>query len=195
MGNGTTQYFFNNVSWGLGGGTSNYGIDAQNGAGPNASAFYFYNNTLYSNGGTRTCIDGSGGGGGALTVVLQNNDCITNQNPYWTAVPSATYKNQAGSTSASSIEAASVAQPASRELAEGYAISDLFAPAAATNDTVTFASGSANLTSLCSGYLTPLCSDINGNPRPTTGGWQAGAYVLTGLPSPTPPTDLTATAQ
>ena len=34
----------------------------------------------------------------------------------------------------------------------------------------------ANLTSLCSGYLVPLCSAINGTPRPTTGAWNAGAY-------------------
>ena len=32
-----------------------------------------------------------------------------------------------------------------------------------------------NLTSLCTGDLTPLCSDINGTPRPTTGPWTAGA--------------------
>jgi hypothetical protein len=34
----------------------------------------------------------------------------------------------------------------------------------------------ANLTSLCTGALVPLCSDIAGNPRPTTGPWDAGAY-------------------
>ena len=33
----------------------------------------------------------------------------------------------------------------------------------------------SNLTSLCTGDLTPLCSDINGNPRPTSGPWNAGA--------------------
>ena len=34
----------------------------------------------------------------------------------------------------------------------------------------------ANLTSLCTGNLTPLCAQINGTPRPTTGAWDAGAY-------------------
>jgi hypothetical protein len=33
-----------------------------------------------------------------------------------------------------------------------------------------------NLTNLCNADLTPLCTDINGNPRPTTGPWTAGAY-------------------
>jgi len=33
-----------------------------------------------------------------------------------------------------------------------------------------------NLTSLCTGNLTPLCTEINGTPRPATGPWDAGAY-------------------
>jgi hypothetical protein len=32
-----------------------------------------------------------------------------------------------------------------------------------------------NLTPLCTGNLTPLCSDINGSPRATSGVWNAGA--------------------
>ena len=34
----------------------------------------------------------------------------------------------------------------------------------------------ANLTSLCTGYLVPLCSTINGTARPTSGAWNTGAY-------------------
>ena len=34
----------------------------------------------------------------------------------------------------------------------------------------------ANLTSLCTGDLVPLCADILGNPRPTSGAWNIGAY-------------------
>jgi hypothetical protein len=33
-----------------------------------------------------------------------------------------------------------------------------------------------NLTSLCTGNLVPLCSNINGTPRPTSGPWNVGAY-------------------
>jgi chitodextrinase len=35
-----------------------------------------------------------------------------------------------------------------------------------------------NLTSLCTGDLVPLCSDISGHPRPATGPWDAGAYEV-----------------
>jgi hypothetical protein len=37
-----------------------------------------------------------------------------------------------------------------------------------------------NLTPLCTGYLVPLCSDINGNPRPASGAWDAGAFQASG---------------
>jgi len=33
-----------------------------------------------------------------------------------------------------------------------------------------------NLTSLCTGNLTPLCSDINGIGRPSSGAWAVGAF-------------------
>jgi len=49
-----------------------------------------------------------------------------------------------------------------------------------------------NLTSLCNGNLVPLCSDINGNPRPTNGPWDVGAYVYTSGNQPAPPTGLAA---
>jgi hypothetical protein len=50
-----------------------------------------------------------------------------------------------------------------------------FAAAAGSN-----ASGvGKNLTSLCTGYLVPLCEDINGKPRPATGPWDAGAVQST----------------
>jgi hypothetical protein len=39
-------------------------------------------------------------------------------------------------------------------------------------------SAGTNLTSLCAGALVPLCSDFNGNPRPTSGPWTAGAYQV-----------------
>lgn len=53
-----------------------------------------------------------------------------------------------------------------------------------------------NLTSLCTGNLKPLCSDKYGNPRPTVGNWDVGAYQASGSAPPplSPPTNLTATA-
>ena len=38
----------------------------------------------------------------------------------------------------------------------------------------------ANLTSLCVGPVEPLCDDITGQPRPTTGPWAAGAFDAAG---------------
>src|SRR5579884_1844485 len=54
----------------------------------------------------------------------------------------------------------------------------------------------ANLTSLCSGTLVALCSDITGKPRPTSGPWDAGAYEVSsgGVSSgPAAPTNVTVT--
>jgi len=53
----------------------------------------------------------------------------------------------------------------------------------------------ANLISLCTGDLTPLCADINGVPRPASGPWDIGAYqYVSGAPpsttSPSPPKNL-----
>ena len=181
MGNGTTQYFFNNVSWDLGGGTPNWGIDPSFGAGAAGGTFYFFNNTMYADGrGTSVCLgSGTGPYNSALTVVLQNNHCISNQKPYWgDAASGSKWENEAGSTALADIQAASVVQSASSARSQGYTISNLFAPAATSNSTVTFAAGpnSYNLAKLCSGNLTALCSDIGGNPRPARGGWQAGAF-------------------
>lgn len=180
MGNGTTQYFFNNISWGLGGGTPNYGIDASFGAGPGGGHFYFFNNTMYGNGGTRNCIDaGSGPNNSALFVVLQNNYCITAASPYFNNMATgSTWTNQAGSSTVATVNASSLVQSASTASSQGYVITSLFAPKSSSAATLTFATSpnSANLTSLCNGYLVPLCSDIYGVPRPTSGGWQAGAF-------------------
>ena len=47
----------------------------------------------------------------------------------------------------------------------------------------------ANLTSLCTGNLAPLCSDINGNARPSSGAWDVGAYEGSGgTPTASTPT-------
>jgi hypothetical protein len=205
MSNGTTEYFFNNVNWALGGGTPNWAVDTQNGAGPNASFYYFYNNTMVSGptAGTEQCINSGGSAAPQLTVVLQNNQCISSLNPYFGNNTGSVYQNQAGSTSSSAIQAASVVDSLSAATSQGYTAASVFAPSATNNDTVAFASSSnsANLTSLCTGYLVPLCSDINGNPRPSSGGWQAGAYLYGGTNTSSessqsssllPPTGLTA---
>lgn len=49
----------------------------------------------------------------------------------------------------------------------------VFSPVAATGANA--AGVGQNLTARCSGELVALCSDINGNPRPASGAWSAGA--------------------
>lgn len=185
MGNGTTQYFFNNVAWGLGTGSSSWSIDSIFGAGAGGGHFYFYQNTIYGDSsGTRNCLDGNSGTYTSdLYVVLQGNHCVTAANPWWnaSAMAPANFSNYAGSTVQATINASSTVQSAATAAAQGYTIANLFAPTASTNDTVTFASNanSYNLTASCTSnvYLAALCKDINGKQRPATGGWQAGAYL------------------
>jgi hypothetical protein len=52
-----------------------------------------------------------------------------------------------------------------------------------------------NLTSLCTGNLAALCYDAGGNPRPSSGNWDAGAYQTNSSAPPQAPTGLTATVQ
>lgn len=199
LGAGTNQYFFNNVMWGMGGGTSPMGLDAD-GTNGTADYLYVYNNTWYAYaGGSGDCIDDNLGQS-YLHVQLQNNHCITAVTPYFNSGSNgsngSTYTDYAGSTTASNIESASVVQTSAVAATNGYLASNAFVPTSNSSPTVAFAGGgtSANLTSLCSGYLVPLCTDINGNARPTTGGWQAGAYYYTASESqpPAAPTGLTA---
>lgn len=200
QGNGTTQYWFNNVWWGGGSGTPPWGIDTTLGAGPNPSNMKWFNNTIVSNGpGTGNCVASGSGGSykSALIVTLQNNHCITNLAEFWGDGSGGVsiWQDFAGLTALANVEGANAVQTLATATSQGYVTANLFAPTASSNGTVAFASGGTtmNLTSVCSGVLVALCSDINGNARPTTGGWQAGAYVFT--PPTAPPTLLTVIVQ
>jgi hypothetical protein len=71
--------------------------------------------------------------------------------------------------------------------AAGHDSHGRFAPAGAVGSNT--AGAGTNLTSLCTGGLAPLCSDIGGNPRPASGAWSAGAGTLSGgTTDSTPPT-------
>ena len=52
-----------------------------------------------------------------------------------------------------------------------------------------------SLANSCSGNLAPLCSDITGSPRPSSGAWDAGAYSFSSGQGPQAPTGLVATVQ
>jgi hypothetical protein len=189
---GATLYFFNEVIWGTGTSTPPYGIDMADVGGSGGCTVYLYNDTLYNPTAGYVCWN-TQTASNPTTITSQNLYCIAGPsvvNPYWGSTPTNnTIQNQAGSSTAANVQVASVVDSISTANSQGYVQTNLFAPTSSTGDSVTFASGAttANLTSLCTGNLVPLCSDINGNARPATGGWQAGAYQFAGSSSPAPP--------
>jgi hypothetical protein len=201
---GTTFYFFNEVQWGIGTGTQPYSADIADTGGTGGCTMNLYNDTMYANNGG-TCVN-SQTGTNATTIVMQNLQCIqtpSTSNPFWGTATNTTFENYSGSTTQVTIQASSVVDIITTATSGGYTVSGLFAPISSSGDTMSFSSNpnSANLTSLCSGNLAALCSDINGNARPTTGGWPAGAYQssASGTPPgtsstpPVPPAGLSAT--
>ncbi|MDR3519800.1 MAG: DUF5018 domain-containing protein, partial [Candidatus Pacebacteria bacterium] len=140
---------------------------------------------------------------------VHNNFCVTNpssSNNGFLAIDAAsavnngvacpvggcgTWNGVLGGVASSAVTSANQVSTISSADSEGYSFANEYVPISNTNDTVTYASSgnSVNYTSLCSTSvdgvsLSPLCADINGNARPTTGGWQAGAYQYLGS-SPT----------
>ncbi len=176
---GQSYYAYNEVIWQIGTGTLPYSIG--NGGDSGGCTWYLYNDTMYSNN-TASCVN-SVSVATASTVTMQNLHCImaTAANPFWSTSTNFTYQNYAGSSVVANVQAASVVQSLSTANGQGYTATNAFAPTSNGNSTVTFASGggSANLTSLCTGYFVSLCYDILGNHRPNSG-FQAGAYDLSG---------------
>jgi len=179
---GVTYYFFNEVIWNFGTGTP-----AWSPTGGGGCTMYFLNDTVYGNQSnvSYACLNLIDGGGGTVTT-LQNFHCFggnnTAPNPFWETVSAGdTVKNYAGSTTTSVIQASSEVDTVENVNSQGYVATNLYAPTAATNETVTFqtSSNAANLTPLCTGYLVALCSDILGNARPNAA-FQAGAYLYGG---------------
>jgi hypothetical protein len=175
-------YYFNETMWNIGGGTQAYSLDMNDVGGAGGCTLTLYNDTMQQ-ASSSYCVD-SQTGSNTTNIVMQNLFCISNSaaNPFWqTGVTNSVYKNYTGSTTQATIQASSVSDSLSTANSQGYVPANLYAPTLSSNDTVTFASGggTANLTSQCGGYLTALCLDINGNARPSSGGWQAGAFQFT----------------
>jgi hypothetical protein len=194
-----TLTYYNEVSWALGGGTESYSLDMADASPSGGCTLNLYNDTADSTANpTGQSIANTQSASSSSTVVMQNLHGITGSsalNPFWITASGTTFEIYSGSSVQSTIQASSVIQTESTANGQGYAVSDLYAPTASSNASVTFNSNSnsANLTSLCTGYLTALCSDINGNARPTTGGWQAGAYNFAATVALSPPSNLKAT--
>lgn len=176
---GSSFTYYNEVTWAIGTGTPPYGLDMADVSGTGGCTLTLYNDTVYDNNGV-TCVT-SQSGSNTTNVVMQNLHCIsgsTAPNPFWTTATGSVYKDYAGSSTQANVQAASTVQSTTTASGQGYAASNAFSPTSANNGTVNFASGggTANLTILCTGNLTALCADINGVARPSSGGWQSGAY-------------------
>lgn len=200
--------------------TSEYTPGGAGGASP-APQLFAYNNTFFATSGTMDCINAGQwfGASPALSLsvpynfTLKNNFCISTQGAsHW--FNSNTSPNpctngcgmwndlaqpNSGATRAA-IDPLNVVLSPSGANSQGYTPSNNFAPTDASDATVAFADGgkSANLTNVCSGdlnglSLAELCKDIRGNPRPASGGWEAGAYQFNSSDAgPEPPSGLAA---
>ena len=180
---GTSFSFYNEVHWGEGGGTQGYSLDMADVGGTGGCSLTLYNDTIVESRDNQ-CVN-SQPGSNSTTIIMQNLHCVgasTAPNPFWsTGITNSTYQNYAGSTVQANVQASSTVQSISTANGQGYVTTNLFAPTSSGNSTVTFAGtgGAANLTSLCTGYFVPLCSDILGNLRPNSA-FQAGAYEFGG---------------
>lgn len=215
---GNVEILFNNVIFGIGtdgAGTSTPPMGWSSEFAPSSGntaptpILASYNNTMYANVGNTFCIN-SGQWFGAscsmtVPVTVQNNYCVSSQAAgHWIESGGCgTWNGIAGASLSAQLDNTAVIQSPTAASSAGYTQANNFAPISASSPTVAYASSgnSVNLTSLCSTSvggvsLANLCYDINGNPRPATGGWQAGAYQFSsdsGSQPPAPPTNLNGT--
>lgn len=141
-----------------------------------SNAGYVDNNTVYCPAGA--CYGKKSTSSLAGTVNLKNNHWIADSSP--------------GSISAGTlIQSNNITMPTATASAQGYTISNRFAPTSGGNGTVNAA---VNLSGLCSGALSSLCSDVLHSPRLTS--WDAGAYQFgSASTKPAAPSNLFATVQ
>ncbi len=140
-----------------------------------------YNNTFQMNGSTRiqvtqqTCA--------ITTLTMKNNHYITdNASPICV--------NESGCGSVTNFTNSSyVLQTNATATAQGYTVSNNYAPTSALGGTV---GAAANLFSL---GISALDLDIRGFTRPNSGAWDAGAYQYATTPAPNPPSGLSAVVQ
>jgi len=183
--NATTSieyWIFNNVVWGPNANIGN-DIDSYNPLGLSLTVkIHDWNNTYAPN--PASCVVATTRPGGVMTQVdVQNTHCVgTTGSPL-------TCNNMATSCTATNY----VSQPTATATGQGYATSNNYAPTSASGSTV---GAGANLTSLCSGPLVPLCTSttlgntITGTPRPTIGAWDVGAFQFSSSGSPSSACDV-----
>lgn len=177
---GFSDYYYNNVFYDISGGSSgNYWVLSQG-----SGSAYFYNNTFQT--GTaavvRICCPGFTG-----TANFINNQFITDAGTGQGSVIS----NESG---AAVTFTANVFNTNASATTQGYTATNNYTPTSGNGSTV--AAGN-NLINACGSAGVALCSDTTAggtsqaDSRPTSGAWDAGAYLYTGaIQRPNPPTGL-----
>lgn len=165
-------------------------IDLYNQSGATSSSGFLGNNTVFGASAAAGPANGWLVAGGQSNARVQNNAIVTcaanlagvNTGATFAALSNNVYCNSAGSNSFNwhgSFTGTYSTWAASSGEVSGFA-STAGAMNIDTNGTPLAGSNligaGANLTSLCSGALVPLCSDMQGNARPAIGAWDVGAY-------------------
>jgi hypothetical protein len=177
---------YNNVMWN----NANFAImlDSNCPGATSGTVANIYNNTVDCSA-TTACFRVMARSNGTPSVLnLQNNYWIANGNPVCYNAPGNGCGGVAGGNQANNITAS-----ASTAASQGYTASNRYQPMSAASATVKAA---LNLSGLCSGALSSLCSDILHGSRLSP--WDVGAYQFgTQSPSakPNAPSNLAATVQ
>ena len=198
----STLYVYNNVIYNSTNANPIYFDTDCGGSSPNcaaniaASTVVAWNNTIdATNAGTtngETCFRVIARNTSFIgTGIIQNNHCITGTGS------TVGYDTGVGFTS--STISNNITQTYAAAQTAGYTPANTYRPTSSSSPTV---AAGVNLTTNCSGLLTPLCSDANGvwntagtafgsgvnNPRPASTAWDLGAYRFgASAPPPGPP--------
>jgi len=197
--NGETSYVWNNIMYNISPGQPP--SFPQTGGQGTIPGLYFYGNTIVT-GTNMSCFNYSGQTGSTFThLVMENNHCVTTSESTYSGGASVTNLVQTPNTLMTPTTATS----------QGYTSSETYAYSPTKSSGGTVGAGT-NLTSSCSGNLSGLCNDTGyavlynsasqtvtvpartETARPTTGAWDAGAYLFGDDPPPDPPSELAAVA-
>lgn len=202
-GNTATVYLFNNVynvtgdTGSTSGGGAAWWVQTADGS-ANIVNTFFYNNTLFCPSNLLSAI-WLEGGGGPITSAIENN-IISNYGTLFVTTTSGMLStltqnyndwydpSYGGNGIWSDNNGGYISLATWRSHSALDANSVLANPLLMSNGTLQPGSGAialgTNLFAICNGQPNPglgaLCSDKGGNPRPSTGNWDAGAYVYTG---------------
>ena len=168
---GNTQSLYNNLVWNVGTGSAISILPGYNPENPSAQSIF--NNTIYA--GASSCIGVQPGLSSSATLVIENNQCISDQ----TNAPAWCWNAANGNSNCGPVGDLTfqnnVLISTSGATSQGYTIAGSFQPTSAGNSTV---AAGLNLSASCATFGSALCSDFLGLARPGgASAWDAGAYM------------------